>query len=264
MRMSAAQTKAEDAKRMTPSPHLFLATPCFGGLVTQGYMQSVIALMRHAPASGFDLTLGMLGHDAMISRGRNTLVGHFMRARQATHLLFIDADIVFMPEQVSRLLGFGKDIVAGMYPLKALQWDPSARARLAAGEAAETAAMQYVGEPCHGAALQRENGFVTAEYAGTGFMLVQRHVIERLIAAYPETRYSAAHILATQTSPEGPNYALFDGMIDPETDLYLSEDYTFCRRWRQLGGSLWLDTQARLTHAGTHDFHGDPALRYAA
>ncbi len=254
----------EDAKRMTPSPHLFIATPCFGGLVTQGYMQSVIALMQHAPASGFDLTLGMLGHDALISRSRNTLVGHFMRTRAATHLLFIDADIVFTPAQVARLLGARKDIAAGMYPLKALTWDPSARARLDAGEAAETAALRYVGEPCQGPALQRENGFVTAEYAGTGFMLIQRHVIERLIAAYPETRYAAAHVLRMQDSPDGPNYALFDGMIDPETEIYLSEDYTFCRRWRQLGGSLWLDTQSRLTHAGAYDFHGDPALRYAA
>ena len=249
---------------MNKPTHLFLATPCFGGLVTQGYMESVVALMQQAPLAGFDLSLALLGHDAMISRSRNTLVGHFLRQASATHLLFIDADIVFSPESVSRLLRAGKDVAAGMYPIKALHWDHAAEARLANGEAAETAAMFYVGEPCRGAALTREGDFVTAEYAGTGFMLIQRHVIERMIAAYPETRYGGAHIFSTGLAATEFNHALFDGMIDPESNAYLSDDSTFCLRWRQLGGSIWLDTQTRLAHVGAHDFKGNPALRHAA
>jgi hypothetical protein len=253
----------EDAKRMPITPHLFLATPCFGGLVTQGYMESVIALMQEAPSAGFDLSLALLGHDAMISRSRNTLVGHFLRHTVATHLLFIDADIAFAPESVTRLVRAEKDLVAGMYPIKALHWDEAARARSARGEAEETAPLLYVGEPCRGAAARREGDFITADFAGTGFMLIHRPVIERMIAAYPETRYGAAHVFSTGLSATNFNHALFDGMIDPETNMYLSEDYTFCRRWRQLGGSLWLDTRSRLTHTGAHDFRGNPGMRYA-
>ncbi len=59
---------------MTERPHVFIATPCYGGLVTQGYMQSVIALMTQAAPHGVDLSLGMLGHDALITRSRNTLL----------------------------------------------------------------------------------------------------------------------------------------------------------------------------------------------
>ena len=50
-------------------------------------------------------------------------------------------------------------------------------------------------------------------------------------------------------------------MIEPETGHYLSEDYTFCRRWRDIGGEIWLDTQGSLIHVGTQDFVGQPALR---
>src|ERR1700678_2439150 len=59
---------------MTERPHVFIATPCYGGLVTQGYMQSVIALMTQAAPNGVELSLGLLGHDALITRSRNTLL----------------------------------------------------------------------------------------------------------------------------------------------------------------------------------------------
>jgi hypothetical protein len=53
-------------------------------------------------------------------------------------------------------------------------------------------------------------------------------------------------------------------MIHPETGEYLSEDYAFCHRWRAIGGRIWLDTQCRLTHVGSFEFHGNPAARFAA
>ena len=58
-------------------------------------------------------------------------------------------------------------------------------------------------------------------------------------------------------------FALFDCIIEPESGTYLSEDYTFCRRWRDIGGKLWLDTEGALVHVGTYDFVGNPQIRYA-
>ena len=52
-------------------------------------------------------------------------------------------------------------------------------------------------------------------------------------------------------------------MIEPSTREYLSEDYTFCHRWRAIGGRLWLDTQSRLVHVGPREFAGDAAARFA-
>ena len=45
---------------MSDRPHIFLATPCFGGLVTTGYMQSVLALVQTAGEAGFDLSHALL------------------------------------------------------------------------------------------------------------------------------------------------------------------------------------------------------------
>ena len=52
-------------------------------------------------------------------------------------------------------------------------------------------------------------------------------------------------------------YALFDCIIDPESKRYLSEDYTFCRRWQQIDGAIWLDPRVALNHVGHYTFRGN-------
>jgi len=136
--------------RMTKSqarPNLFVATPCFGGLVSQ-QMQSVLALVQLGSIANFDVTLALLGHDSLITRSRNTLVSQFLQT-SSTHLFFIDADICFEPEQVFRMLSFDRDFVAGIYPLKVIDWSEPAIIRAAsAREAFSTAPFLYVGTLC--------------------------------------------------------------------------------------------------------------------
>ena len=52
-------------------------------------------------------------------------------------------------------------------------------------------------------------------------------------------------------------YSFFDTMHDPDDNRYLSEDYTFCRRWQKIGGEIWLDPNTKLNHVGTYTFEGD-------
>lgn len=247
---------------MAGAAQVMIGTPCFGGLVHQGYMLSILKLIHTGLGREVGFTLEMLGHDSLITRSRNTLLARFLAQPAATHLLFIDADIAFEPEQIGRMLAFNRELVAGMYPLKVAHWDAAAGARMARGEHPASAPLLYVGSPCTGAEAEREGDFVTGTYAGTGFMLLRRDMLEHMVGAYPETRYR--HIDAANAAvPDGSAcHALFDCMIEPETGTYLSEDFTFCRRWRALGGKLWLDTRGRLTHVGAHDFAGNPAARF--
>ncbi len=96
-------------------------------MVPQGYMRSVCALMAAAPQA-----------DAPITRCRNPLTSHFVTTSQAIHILFVDADISFEPENVFRLLVARKPIAAGTHPLKAYYWDQLRQERLAQGEATKT------------------------------------------------------------------------------------------------------------------------------
>jgi hypothetical protein len=241
--------------------HLFIATPCYGGMVHQRYMQSVCELLLVAQNDGSRVSVHLLGNDSLITRARNTMVSMFLDS-DATHLLFIDADIGFSPMEVVRLVRLNRDVAAGSYPLKIIHTGPEVVDHIGAGEGLATAVLRYVGAPVDGDERAEQDGFVTAEYAGTGFMLIRREALERMIAAYPETRFTTAHD-RSEPNPSRNLYALFDCMIDPGTGEYLSEDYTFCRRWRDIGGEVWLDMNSRLQHTGPWEFAGDRSLRAA-
>src|SRR5579863_255796 len=85
-------------------PFVVVATPCFGGLVNQGYMLSVLKLLQQAAGGEFELDIVLLGGDSLITRSRSVLVSRFLDNPRATHLMFIDADIAFEPRQFLRLL----------------------------------------------------------------------------------------------------------------------------------------------------------------
>lgn len=255
-----------DTPNSTPvasRPNIIIGTPCFGGLMTHVYVHSLLKLVAYATASKIGIGLWTAAHDSLVPRSRNSIFAGFLDTPGATHLMFIDADTGFEPEQVGRMLAFDEDVVAGMYPVKNHDWEQVARRaaeeRLTV-EQFRQAGLHYVGVPCAPADREERDGFVTAKYAGTGFMLVKRSAAERLIAAYPEARYTV-----TQTYPRPKRnsenlYNLFDCMIEPETRTYLSEDYAFCHRWRRIGGKVWLDTRSRLKHVGSCEFEGAPFL----
>jgi hypothetical protein len=133
----------------------------------------------------------------------------------------------FSPDQVFAMLDFDKDFVAGAYPLKTFPIILSG--------------VLYAAEE------HSKDRFVPAEMVGDGFMLLTRRAIERMIAAYPELRYEQ------DCTAAGPaSYALFNPMIVGAR--YLSEDWAFCHRWRALGGTIWVDTEGRMSHTGPHTF----------
>ena len=178
-------------------------------------------------------------------------------------MLFIDADISFDPQQVYDMLAFDEDFVAGMYPLKVIDWgargDEAAdhRRNLCKARRCSTSA-----RPAPATKLERRGRFATGIYSGGGFMMLKRQTIEKMIAAYPESRYAGVH--AYSNAKGGESYALFECSIDPETKTYISEDFGFCQKWRDIGGKIWLDTEGKLTHIGAYNFVGQPQMRFQA
>jgi hypothetical protein len=241
-------------------PLVVIATPCFGGQVGIGYMNSILRLMA-AVGDRIGLAITQIGGDALITRARALLVAEFLDNPGATHLLFVDGDIAFEATQFERLFAQDKDFTGAMYPVKRIDWT-KLPGQVAQGEPVRTAGLEYVGGLCTGDALRVENQFATANYAGTGFMLLKRRVLEQLVAAHPELAFRSIHGTVPAAGGGANQFALFDPMIDPETGAYLSEDFAFCRRWRALGGTIWLDLRSQLTHSGSADFSGDTAVRY--
>jgi hypothetical protein len=246
--------------------HLVVATPCFGGQVSSVYASSIFRLQRSIHSkSNVDLKVHLRDGDALITRARANLVTLFLDDPNATHLLFVDADIGFAPEQVFRLLESGADVVAGVYPIKRINWEKARRAVESKRPNVPAASLDYVLEIENPDRVMVVRGFTRVRYAGTGFLMIRRHVLEKMCAHpdYAPLQFFREH--SHDALAGSPNrFALFECMIDPSSGTYLSEDFAFCKRWTDLGGEIWADLESRLDHVGPSVFPGDVASQFAA
>ena len=251
---------------MTEQFHLVVATPCFGGQVSSIYASSLFALQRAVHSmSNVQLKVHLRDGDALITRARANLVTLFLDDPAATHLLFIDADIGFTPDQVFRLIESGADVVAGCYPIKRVNWEKAKRAMAEGRPNLAASSLDYVLEIDNPDEVRVVNGFTRVHYAGTGFLMIRRHVLEKMCAHpdYAPLQFFREHS-RDALAGSANRFALFECMIDPATGTYLSEDFAFCKRWTDIGGEIWADLDSRLDHVGPSVFHGDIASQFAS
>jgi len=222
------------------------------------FMRSVLDLQTACAERGVKLHVELTGGDALITRARSVLAARFL-ASDATHLFFVDADIAFTPEHVFRLLEADKDIVGGVYPTKGIDWNKTRSAAVSGVKDLLAASVGYVvrfvPSPTNSVEVD-DAGFGPVAYVGAGFMLLKRAAVRRVTDAHPELRAKLDDLSGDLVSEA---VMIFESMIEPETRQHLSEDYAFCRRWRDLGGEIYADFRGRLTHVGALAFQGSLA-----
>jgi hypothetical protein len=153
-------------------------------------------------------------------------------------MLFIDDDMGWEPNDVLRLLASDKDLIAGVGVKKCMVPDtnPSKWCLRALPEF-----------------RQDDMGAIEVESVGTGFMKISRAVFQRMIMAHPDWKRRG-----WPNMPEGPRafyYQFF--RFDPNDQDESGEDIEFCREWRRLAGSVWIDPEIRLKHVGEYEYTGD-------
>lgn len=246
-----------------PRFHLLLGTPAYAGQLTALYATSVLQFMEACQNLGNNrVEVAVQWGDALVSRARQDLVTRFLETPGATHLLFIDSDIGFTPGQVFRLLDFGTEMAAGVYPAKLLDLERIGKLHQAQKQVRKGEGWSYGVEFEDPAKVTLKNGFAKALATGMGFTLIQRSVFQKMIERYPELHYTSG-FLPNDPHPQSQNrYALFNELIDESTGRYLPEDRSFCRRWMKMGGEIWVDTQSRLQHVGPVVFDGDFSTQF--
>ena len=203
------------------------------GTVTPAYAQSLALSAAYLAAHGVPHAV-VLFEDSLVDRGRDRAAAAMLEG-DWTHLLFIDADIEFKPTDIVRLLALDKDLAVAAYRKKndrgeyALAWLPDAAERL---HQCET------------------TGAVKVARAGTGFMLIKRAVFEQLSETLPECHY------VDHSALTGPRHmvAYFEHLV--MDGRRWSEDFTFCNRWLEAGGDIWLEPNVTLGHWGPHVWRG--------
>ncbi|HET7806138.1 MAG TPA: hypothetical protein VFL53_18010 [Pseudolabrys sp.] len=233
---------------------IVVATPAFGEMFYTPYVQSMLRLQRAMQQRGWGMRHASISY-AYIGEARNYLLTHWYDKTDATHLLFVDADMGFEPQLVFDMVAIDKPVVGVIYTKR--QVDLKKLAALAAkGEKPERAiahAHNFIIRPLRGRPPRRMKGFMEVAGCGTGIMLIKRSAIAGMLKTLPGLN-------DTNAKKTNPLAAGLDRMIRAfdtiEADgVPLVDDFAFCYRWQNLcKGELWARADQSVTHIGLHKF----------
>lgn len=218
----------------TVKPRIFIGTPCFGAQLSCNYTSSLIRTIELLKTNGIDTEIHFLPNQ-IVTRARNILAYKFLSGN-CSHLLFIDADIEWKPEDVLRLINHKKEICVGLYANKVYQIINTEN---------RFKQIQYSSTFFDENNSMDSNKLMKIKHGATGFMLIERSVFHTIIELVTEFKY------------EGFKMNDFFPCKVVEGH-YLTEDYAFCQMFREKGGTIWADLSICLNHEGWHSYQGNP------
>lgn len=202
---------------------VIIGTPAHNGTVHVEFMVSLIETIRMSIERKIDIYPIQICGDALIQRARNDLIAMAIE-NNCDDIIFIDSDQQWNPEWIFKLLDHPADVVGGAVvkkcdiPMFNVKILPTS-------------------------SVDETTGLMEVESLGTGFLRVSK----------------AAMIAVSNVSKEYTNSnkvckMVFDIEI-VDGDL-VSEDNVFCRKWRKLGGQVFVDSTMTCNHIGLKTWGG--------
>ena len=256
------QVKIEDLRKRS----LFVATPMYGGQCHGMFTRSMMDLAALCKHYDIKLQTYFLFNESLITRARNYCVDVFMRS-DCTHMMFIDSDIGFNPNDVIALLAMQGDddqydIIGAPYPKKCIAWEKIEMAvhkGLSADNpnVLENFVGDYVFNPKHGGNRIPLNRPCEVLEIGTGFMMIKKKTLQKFFDAFKDKySYRPDHVRTEDFDGSREILQYFQAEIDPVSKRYLSEDYWFCQKVQEIGLKTWICPWMKLQHAGSFVFAG--------
>jgi hypothetical protein len=221
-------------KERATKTRIFIGTPCFGAVVSCNYTSALISTIELLKKEGIEYVVRFLPNQ-IVTRARNILAYEFLSSN-CTHLLFIDADIQWKPDDVIKLISHKKELCVGLYANKAY---------LPVVSTNPFKQIQYSSTLFPKDNMMNNQQLMQIKHGATGFMLINRCVFEKVIDLSPPFKYNGYNM----------NDFFPCKVVDGE---YLTEDYAFCQMWRKKEGEIWADLSICLNHEGWHSYHGNP------
>ena len=243
---------------MEKKGNIFVATPMYGGQCTGYYTQSLLTLGPVLNQNGYDMAYSAMFNESLIQRGRNALAHGFMQRPECTHLMFIDADIKFNPQDIIKMIEADKDIICGIYPKKEINWVEVEKA-VKEGVPTDrlktrTASVVVNLKDYAGSVTVPVSEPVEIFNGGTGFMLIKRNTFEVMKSVVNSYNNDVLFLDGGISNDRITEY--FACAIEPGTERLLSEDYFFCWKAREAGLKVWAAPWAQLGHFGSYLFEG--------
>lgn len=236
--------------------NIMIATPMYGGNCQGTFVKSLISLIDLLRTKGHNVYFIDIYNESLITRARNTLTEEFLRQTAYTHLLFIDADQGFDPAGILKMVEEDVDIIGAPVPMKGINWEMVRQAALAGQKDLSAFTSIYNTSITKKEEIEKfkenPNQKIEVDRVGTGLVLIKREVFETLKEYVPAYRNGQGSL---HTIRMGESiYDFWKLEIDDSNANMLSEDYTFCKMWRDLGNKVYLAPYVKTTHVGTYIF----------
>jgi hypothetical protein len=222
--------------RRAQSRRVMLATPCARAPVLE-YTTAFADTCVNLTVAGIKYETHFVIGSSNLPNARNTIVARFL-ASQCTDLILIDDDMGWRPEAIIRLLASEQKVIGGVGRKKVEKpnSDPEVWCFSALTDENKTIPPQDA------------MGAVQVKAVGTAFLKIERSVFEDMIAAHPEWKRTGPHSMSDEVKAHYYKFFRFD--LDDDDEDEMGEDFVFCHRWRELGGTVWIDPQIGLVHVG--------------
>lgn len=230
-----------------PRPYsgkVVLATPFYNLQAWSPYVQSLLQTVQVLDRMKISHEFWPIHGDSYVQRARNTICAKFMES-DATDLFFIDSDESWDVISFLRVLLAPFAIVGASYKMKN-NWE------------AWTATIKMDGTTPLGKLMPNGQAFLKAQFLPAGFLRIKKEALEAFMLAYPQLKYRDE---GSEGKPGREYFSFFECSLQDE--VFHGEDTTFCKRWRDIGGELWIEPRASITHYGVQGWEGnlDESLR---
>jgi len=248
-----------------PTYKIFVATPVHSECSIH-YTQALLKFQQQCIQNNILVSFSLL-KSSLVTQGRNLCVANFLGDTKTkyTHMLFIDSDIDFTFESITKLIAADKELIAIPYPMKHIHWE-QIWDRIQAGKIKNKEDLMHSGFifPIKMDNLQASgkneimvtNGITEVSHAPTGCMLIKRQVFDKMIKAYPDDFIDQPTIVNGKAVSNPNMYNFFDTIHDPENKKYYGEDFGFCRKWTKIGGKCYIYIDDYITHVGEYQYSG--------
>ena len=234
--------------------HILIAVPSMAGVIKTKTATTLIMTMRHLTRTGIDAEyLNIDSSDIVYAR--NVFADVVLNSDKLDGLLFVDSDMLFRPQLISRMLALDTPVVAAAYPKRALDFDQFSRAVAQEGvftqetkNKALSSAYEFTVLPSWRSVkpgpLRVVRGFAKMAAAGMGCTLISRAALVDMVDA---------KVVNPRKDILNGVERIRWGFFDPVRvgDISLSEDFSFCYRWtEQMKRDLWVCVDENMTHLG--------------
>ena len=218
------------------SRKIMFAVTCYSGKMDHTLVLSLLGSQAECANLGWEVKFVVRASDSIIARARNVIATTFLES-DCSDLIMIDDDVAWQQGAIARMIAHPVDLVAGAYPARGENAGPPFIMRPIQTEKNEIF-------------FDKKTGLIEVEGVPAGFLRISKRAMTDLADARKDRWYE------DQTAPGMKIRDLFDFAFEPDTHCYFSEDYTFCRRYREIGGQVWVDPELMLHHTGSKCYSG--------